>query len=278
MKKTSKKQPVLAKDSVRRLKWGKDYEIIMITPREAQRNPWNPNRMDLETFEKEKLSITNNGFIDPIKVRELEDGSLEIVDGEHRWRAAQELGLKEIPAINLGPISDEQAKKLTIIANELRGAPEPVLLSALLKDLNKSITVDQLSLELPMSQAEIESMVRAAETFDWASISDGIDKATQNSATGQLHRSEPETTNPNTRVIRVGNLKGEVPDWIADAFYREYERSAAAVGSKTPEVVFKDLLERLQVTAEAADEKAAQVPKPTGPKKRLKRKDQEKAA
>ena len=136
--KATETETAAASDSLRRLKVA-GLELIAIRPKDVKENAWNPNVMDAATFEKEILSIQNNGFIDPIKVRELPDGSLEVVDGAHRRRAAIQLGLKKIPAVNLGTIPDEQAKKLTIIANELRGAPEPVLLAALLKDLNQTM-------------------------------------------------------------------------------------------------------------------------------------------
>ncbi len=55
-------------------------------------NPWNPNRQDARTFEAERESIRNYGFIDPVTVREHPtiNGEFEIIDGEHRWRAATE--------------------------------------------------------------------------------------------------------------------------------------------------------------------------------------------
>lgn len=52
-------------------------------------NGWNPNQMSPRQFEAEIESILRFGFIDPITVRE-KDG-LEIVDGEHRWKAWREI-------------------------------------------------------------------------------------------------------------------------------------------------------------------------------------------
>jgi hypothetical protein len=53
-------------------------------------NNWNPNEMTGERMEETIQSILQLGFRDGLKVREV-DGSLEIVDGEHRWAAMKEI-------------------------------------------------------------------------------------------------------------------------------------------------------------------------------------------
>lgn len=260
--------------------WGKNFKLILVKPKDVQRNPWNPNKMDEETFAKEKLSIQNNGFIDPIKVRELEDGELEIVDGEHRWRVAAELGLKTIPAINLGPISDQQAKKLTIIANELRGSPEPALLAALLRDLAVEQKSSELSVELPMSTAEIDAMIKASGTFDWAALAEenttGEALSTKTSPIGAPRT--PETDNADSKQVRIGLIKAEVPVALMNGLYAEYERSAAAIGSNTPEAVLRDWVARLKETAPDTDARAADLPAAPPPKAKKKAAKKAKAA
>jgi ParB/RepB/Spo0J family partition protein len=52
-------------------------------------NPWNPNQMDDEQYGKALNSIREFGFVDPVTVRELGNDTYQIIDGEHRWRAAQ---------------------------------------------------------------------------------------------------------------------------------------------------------------------------------------------
>jgi ParB family chromosome partitioning protein len=54
---------------------------------------------DEEEMDELKVSIEEVGFLQPIVVRELVDGTFELVMGERRWRAAQALGLEAIPAI-----------------------------------------------------------------------------------------------------------------------------------------------------------------------------------
>ena len=215
--------------------------MLLVKPEKVLANKWNPNRMDEEIFAKELLSIQTHGFIDPILIREVkgEDGKVyfEIVDGEHRWRAAGQLGLKEIPAVNLGVISDTQAKKLTILTNELRGSPEPVLLAELLKSLGEEVDLDQLAVELPMDRVEIESLIRAADAFDWDAGGDGGDPI------GASHDLGGGTA---TCAFRIGRVKGEIPAALGDALLEEYGGSSRACGSRTPEVVLNHWLTRLR--------------------------------
>jgi len=235
--------------------WGKGLRMEMVPLAKMKANPWNPNRMSEEIFAKELLSIQNNGFVEPIKLRELADGSYEIVDGEHRWRAATQLGLGEVPCVNLGPISDAQAKKLTIIANELRGAPEPVRLAALIKDLNTDISLEDLALELPMTRVELDSLVRSATPFDWGAIESGLpDVSTVETARAALG---------NGKRFQIGNVKGDIAATLCDELMAEFNRSSAATSSSNPETVLRHWLERLKQTADATDVTAAAVPQPT---------------
>lgn len=238
------------------------YTLIQVSPKDLSPNDYNPNRMSDEVFAKEIRSIEKNGFIDPVKVRQLEDGSLEIVDGEHRWRASMKLGLKSIPAINLGPIPDEQAKKLTIIANELRGAPEPVLLAALLKDLNESISIDQLAAELPMSSAEIDALVRSASTFDWDSVNSNLGTSVDSTDSDEEASAPvPQVTMGADKKFLLGGTKGSLSARLSNALEVEFQRSAAAVGTTNLELVARHVLGRLRETVEKTDQEASEAAK-----------------
>jgi hypothetical protein len=106
-------------------------------------NPWNPNVQPAWIFQKELKSIKKFGFVDPLTVREIRDDSgreveyYQIVDGEHRWKGAKELGLTELPVWNLGVIDDADAEELTVVLNETRGAPNETKLAMVLDDLIK---------------------------------------------------------------------------------------------------------------------------------------------
>lgn len=147
-------------------------------------NPWNPNEQTDFIFEKERNSIRTHGFIDPILVRELDDGQFEIIDGEHRWKAAQLEGMTEIPCNNLGQVADSAAKQLTIIMNETRGEARRDKLSELLKDLASEVGMASLYESLPYQMTEIDALVNS-QPIDWDQIGDDSNSLGSASVEGQ---------------------------------------------------------------------------------------------
>ena len=83
-----------------------------------------------QVFEKEKLeelaaSIKEKGILQPIVARKLEDGKLEIIAGERRWRAAQLAGLHSVPVI-LKKFNNQESLELAIIENIQRENLNPM--------------------------------------------------------------------------------------------------------------------------------------------------------
>lgn len=120
-------------------------------------NKWNFNVMSPDMLKKEVDSIQNNGYLDPITVREVggKNKVYEVIDGEHRLKACKKLGFIELEVNNLGEMDDIQAKKLTILFNEIKGESDAVKLGKLMKELEGNI---QMS-ELPYTKEEIDKLV-----------------------------------------------------------------------------------------------------------------------
>jgi ParB family chromosome partitioning protein len=73
------------------------------------------------------LSVRERGVLQPIRVRELANGGqYEIIAGERRWRAAREVGLKEIPAVIVREQSPEQAYIDALVENVVREDLNPI--------------------------------------------------------------------------------------------------------------------------------------------------------
>jgi ParB family transcriptional regulator, chromosome partitioning protein len=107
---------------------------------ELQPNPWNTNRItDPANEQKLRESLQRLGQFKPVIVRTLENGQLEILGGEHRWRGAIQLGWDTVPIINLGRIDDHRAKEIGLVDNGRYGEDDPIGLSALLRDLGNDI-------------------------------------------------------------------------------------------------------------------------------------------
>lgn len=139
-----------------------DIPVAKIHP-----NPWNPNRQRDVVAKAQRESLQSYGFIDPVTVRphpEIE-GEWQIVDGEHRWRDAQEMGQETVPSIALD-LDDVAARKLTIVLNETRGDADIALLASLLHDLSELQTPEELGSTLPYSSAELDHLLSLGQE-DW---------------------------------------------------------------------------------------------------------------
>jgi ParB-like nuclease domain len=121
-------------------------------------NPWNPNRMNAFMFAKALESIKTYGFQDPITVRRTPDG-IQIIDGEHRWQAAKQLGYSEVPVWFLPDIDDDTAKKLTVVFNELKGQSRPQDVAVLLKDILERTTIEELLVGLPYTDEILRGFI-----------------------------------------------------------------------------------------------------------------------
>ena len=133
---------------------------------DIQPNPWNYNEQSSFIYEKEKLSIHNHGFMEPILVRTIAKGKYEIIDGYHRWLACRELGGTEIPVIDLGKVDDAKAQTMTITMNELGGEPNEIKLSKILVSLAQEGNIDELTEELPYDEKELGRLVKLTD-FNW---------------------------------------------------------------------------------------------------------------
>ena len=124
-------------------------------------NKWNPNVQSDFIFQKSKDSIKEYGFIDPVLVRKT-NGEYQIIDGEHRWRAAKELGYTEIIVEDYGDLSDFNAMILTQIMNNTRGQDDILKRVELINQLEGG----QTSL-LPWTEEEIENQKKLLD-FDFS--------------------------------------------------------------------------------------------------------------
>jgi len=70
-------------------------------------------------------SIREHGILDPLLVRKLASGYYQIIAGERRWRAAREVGLKELPC-RVIEADDRLAMELALIDNLQRENLNPL--------------------------------------------------------------------------------------------------------------------------------------------------------
>jgi ParB family chromosome partitioning protein len=98
-----------------------ELKLVHVGAIHASPHP-NPNKMRPEQYEALKSAITRFGFAQPVTVRAMDNGlGFEMVDGHHRWQAAQELGLEQIPA-RVITCNAGEARILAISLNRVRGS------------------------------------------------------------------------------------------------------------------------------------------------------------
>jgi len=98
-----------------------EVSVALVSP-----NPSQP-RMSLSEESLEGLveSVRREGVLQPVVLRELEDGHFELVAGERRWRAAQRAGLATIPAV-VRDVPDDRLLELALIENVQRENLNPI--------------------------------------------------------------------------------------------------------------------------------------------------------
>lgn len=135
-------------------------KAAMADPANLLPNPWNTNHVGAENESKLEESIKRFGMFKPIVVRELPNGALEILGGQHRAAAAHRLGLKEVPVMNLGPISDKKAKEIGLVDNGRYGNDDTLQLAALLKELGD---VEDLASFMPYSDQDFNNILEVGD-------------------------------------------------------------------------------------------------------------------
>ena len=125
-------------------------------------NPSQPRHdFDQQALEELASSIKNIGIIQPITLRQEEDGSYMIVAGERRFRAAQIAGLESIPAY-IRKVSDDDVMEMALIENIQRedlNAIEVALAYQQLQ-LKQQCTQEELAQRVGKSRATVANFMR----------------------------------------------------------------------------------------------------------------------
>lgn len=136
-------------------------------------NDWNPNAMDEKTYELAKLSILEEGFSDPVDV----DPTGRILDGEHRWRIAKDLGMTQIPVF-VKERYDDDAKITTIRKDRTHGEPDLVRLAEIVGDLVDEFGQQEVERRLGYDENEQQAFLEVTR-WDWASYGTEAEDAVQ---------------------------------------------------------------------------------------------------
>jgi ParB family chromosome partitioning protein len=124
-------------------------------------NPFQPRRdFPLEALDELVESLRNHGLLQPIVVRAA-GKRYEILAGERRWRAAQELGWERIRAV-VRPATDDQMLEWAIVENIQREDLNPIELARACKRLQETsaLTQENLARRLGKSRSAVANSLR----------------------------------------------------------------------------------------------------------------------
>ena len=221
-------------------------------------NDYNPNRMTDSEFNELLAEVRHLGHLPkPVVVRPNGDG-FTIIDGEHGWRAATEIGLAEVPC-EVIEADDFEAMRQTYKRNQ-HGTHCPVLLGRMFRAMmaDRELSIRALAQEMTVS----EGTIRNALEYDQAT---GL----RNSyAFDQLSLRQVRFYNRLPRKVADLWLDGGADlkaiwdvktsddverkeSWGADSLIREFERLEATglfeyVGSVSTASAFREQVSRVR--------------------------------
>lgn len=133
-------------------------------PREAlASNLWNPNVQAPPELRLLKTSILENGWTQPIVVRDHGD-RYEIVDGFHRWTVAEHREIAaltdgQVPVVVLPPTDEATARMATVRHNRARGTHHVLGMSSIVSDLiGRGLAPEEVGRRLGMDAEEVDRL------------------------------------------------------------------------------------------------------------------------
>ncbi len=125
-------------------------------------NPNQPRReIDETALEELADSIRQIGIIQPITLRQMDNGSYQIIAGERRWRASQLAGLKSIPAY-VRTASDEKMMQMALVENIQREDLNAIEIALAYNNLIEQyhLTQEQLSEKVGKRRTTVANYLR----------------------------------------------------------------------------------------------------------------------
>lgn len=119
----------------------KKTELKVIAAKQLVTLKRNPQYLTPKQMDSLKMSMTLDGFCAPILVRPVDGERFEIVSGNHRFMAATELGMTEIPCV-VSNLDDRSAQRLAVNLNTIHGDPNAEVLAPFLCEMDESLLAD----------------------------------------------------------------------------------------------------------------------------------------
>ena len=106
---------------------GEVERVVRVPVNDIKPCPSQPRKdFDRRALEDLAVSLTANGFIQPLVARAAGKGKFELIAGERRWRAAKIAKLETVPAV-VREASDEKMLELALVENLQREDLNPIV-------------------------------------------------------------------------------------------------------------------------------------------------------
>jgi len=125
-------------------------------------NPNQPRReIEEESLQELSNSISQIGIIQPITLRQMDNGAYQIIAGERRWRASKLAGLHSIPAY-VRTASDENMMQMALVENIQREDLNAIEIALAYNNLMEAsqLTQEQLSEKVGKKRTTVANYLR----------------------------------------------------------------------------------------------------------------------
>lgn len=159
-----------------------DLDVDNIRP-----NDYNVNEMSDEKFSLFIEQIQEKGFDVPIIVVENYDEDTDtdymIIDGEHRWRAGEQLGFETLPAIIKQSLTEDDYMTEPTRRNTVTGTLNPHKTETLIEELKHEWEIDDnevIAEELGLTDKEEKEEYIIQETVNEQDVEEDIEEEIEN--------------------------------------------------------------------------------------------------
>lgn len=148
----------------------------------------NPRAMGKAEYETLKRSMERFGFKSFVVAEELAPGRYGVIDGHHRWRAAQEMGKARVPIVLLEPGTDKSWADLAMLTFNVTGDPLEDKFVDLLAELTHALGADTTAAFTALDASFLENFT--------VSLDDALEAAAKAAADTPVPGAEPAPGGP----------------------------------------------------------------------------------
>lgn len=184
---------------------------------------WNYKVDDAKLSAKLEENIRRNGQIENIIVRELDDGTFEVVNGNHRLDVMRRLEFENVYCYNLGSVGLPEAQRIAIETNETKFKSEAVM-----RGLQADFTIDDLTMTISVGDLNVSPAFQKDILLD-DSITDN-DNIYTHKIKSPIY--EPKTVKPAVSMLfsreRENQLLRQIDEADIDDDVKSFLRLAAS--------------------------------------------------